>query len=42
MSWKTSQPQRSASPGIRVGGPTSRTRAPIIDSRATFERATRL
>ncbi len=42
MSWKTSQPQRSASPGTNVGGPISRTRAPIICSRATFERATRL
>ena len=42
MSWKTSQPQRSASPGTRVGGPISRTRAPIIDSRATLDRATRL
>ena len=42
MSWKTSQPQRSASPGTRVGGPISRTRAPIIDSIDTLDRATRL
>ena len=42
MSWWTVTPQRSAWAGIRVGGPTRRTLAPRVCSRATFERATRL
>ena len=41
MSWNTSTPSRSASAGISVGGPTTRTRLPIVVSRWMLERATR-
>ena len=42
MWWCTSTPSRSASVGIRVGGATTRTRAPMAFSRKMLERATRL
>ena len=42
MSWNTSTPSRAASAGIKVGGPTIRTRAFMVRSRWMLLRATRL
>ena len=42
MSWWTSTPMRSISGGRRVGGPTTRTRAPMMFNKWMFERPTRL
>ncbi len=42
MSWNTSTPRRPTSAGSSVGGPTTRTRLPIVPSRWMLDRATRL